>query len=126
MSTTPHNLTSSNRKDSSRNSNFQFYNKPTSFNGTKKFNTDREDSVKILGLPNPTGVQTFDERNRKVLFKKSHSKSIKLDLRNVILTNSQSTMGQFCNPKFVGNIYKAKKIMRFQSNEVKILITHNT
>ena len=120
-------LTSSDSKDSSGNSHLKFHNKPTSFTGPKNFNTDPEDYVKIPGVTNPTCVvlqQEFEERNRNLLFKKSHAKSIKLDLRNVILLDNQSTMDQFCNPKLVGNIYKANKKMCLQINGGKMLITH--
>ena len=78
-------------------------------------------------MTNPTGVvlqQAFKERNRKALSKKSHAKSINLNLRNFILIDSQPTMDLFCNPKLVGNIYKSKKKMRLQSNVGKMLITH--
>ena len=70
----------------------------------------------------PTGVvlqQTFEEWNRKVLFKKSHAKYNKLDPRYLMLIDSL-----FCNPKLAGKIYKATKMMRLKSNQVKILITH--
>ena len=60
------------------------------------------------------------------MFKKSHAKSIKLDLRNVILLDSQSTMGLFCNFKLVVNIYKTKKNMRLQSKRVKMIITQKS
>ena len=56
--------------------------------------------------------QAFEETNRKLLFNKSHTKSIQLEIRNVILLDRQSTMEIFCNAKFFGNIYKAKKSMR--------------
>ena len=49
-------LTSSDSKDSSGNSHFQFHKKPTSFAGPKKFKTDPEDYVKIPGVTTPTGV----------------------------------------------------------------------
>ena len=91
------NLTSFNSKDSSGNSHFQFHNKPTSFTGTNKFKPDPGYYVNIPGVIIPTGVvlnQEFEERNRNVLFKKSHDRSIKVDLNNVILLGSQSTMDQ--------------------------------
>ena len=55
--------------------------------------------------------QAFEEKNIKLLFKKSHSKSIKLELRIVVLMDSLSTMDLLCNPKLVGNMYKSKKKM---------------
>ena len=60
------------------------------------------------------------------MFKKSHTKSIKIDLKNLILLDSQSTMDPFCNPKLVRKIYKSKKKMRLQSDGVTMLITHKT
>ena len=59
------------------------------------------------------------------MFKKSHAKSINLDLRNVILPNSQATMDLLYNP-LIGNIYNAKKRMHLHSNGGKILITHKS
>ena len=78
-------------------------------------------------MTTPTGVvlqQAFEERNRKLLFKKSHAKSIKIDLRNIILLDVQSNMDLLFNPKLVGNIYKAKKNMYLQSNGGKMIITN--
>ena len=121
------NQTNSNSKDSSGNSHFQFHKNPTYFTGTKKFKTYREDSVKIPGVTTPTGMvlqQAFEEHNIKLMFKESHSKSIKLDISNVIILDSQSTMESFWNTKFVRNTYKDKKKMQLQSNRGKMLITH--
>ena len=60
------------------------------------------------------------------MFKKSHVKSIKIYLRNVILLDSQFNMELFCNTKLVGNIYKANKKMHLQSNGVNMIITHKS
>ena len=123
------NITSYNSEYISGNSHLKFHNKPTSFTGPKNFNTDPEDYVKIPGVTNPTCVvlqQEFEERNRNLLFKKSHAKSIKLDLRNVILLDSQSTMDIFCNLNLVGNIYKSKKKMCLQIKKGRIIITHKS
>ena len=114
------NLTISNSKDISGNIHFQFHNKPKSFTGPKKFKTHREDSISIPGVTIPTGGvlhQEFEERNRKVMLNKSHSNSIKIDHRNVIIMDRQATMELFCNPKLVGNIYKAKKRFAFRLTE---------
>ena len=58
------------------------------------------------------------------MFKNIHSKFVNIDLRNVILMDSQSNMDLLCNPKLVGNIYKAKKNICLQSNGGKMRITH--
>ena len=89
------NQTSSDSVDSSGNRHFQFHNKPSSFNGTRKFNTDPEDSVNIPVVTTPTGAvlhQSFEEWNRKVMFKKSQVNSINFELRKIILLYSQSTI----------------------------------
>ena len=91
--------------------------------------TDPGDYVNILGVTIPTGVvlqQAFEERNRKVLFKKSHFNSIKIDLRNVILLDSQYSMDLFCNTKLVRNIYKTNKNILLQSNGGTMIITHKS
>ena len=78
-------------------------------------------------MTTPTGVvlhQSFEEHKRKLILKKSHTKYINIELRNVILMNRQSTMGLFCNPKLVGNIYKAKKKMHLKSNRGNMIITN--
>ena len=123
------NLTSSNSKYSIVNSCLQFYNKTISFTGTNQFKTDREDSVKVPGVTTPTAMvlqKTFEQRNRKLMFKKIHANSIKLDLRNVILLDSQSTMDIFCNLNLVVNIYKSKKKMCLQIKKGRIIITHKS
>ena len=60
-----------------------------------------------------------------MLLQKSHSKSINIDPKNVILLGSQSTMDLFYNTKMVGNCFKDKKNMRLHINGGKMLITHN-
>ena len=58
------------------------------------------------------------------MFKKSHVKSININLRNIILLHRQSTMELYCNPKLSGKIYKSIKQMLLLRNGVKMLITH--
>ena len=50
------NLTSSDIKDSSGNSNFHFHNNPKSFTVPEKFNPDPGYSVKVPEVTTPTGV----------------------------------------------------------------------
>ena len=107
----------------------KFHNKPALFTGPKKFKIYREDYVKIPGVNTITGVvlqQEFGKRNIKVMLKNSHANSMNLDLRNVVLLDSQSTMDLFYNTKLVGKIYKAKIKMCLKSNGGKILFTHKS
>jgi uncharacterized protein YodC (DUF2158 family) len=67
--------------------------------------------------------QTFEKRNADVLFKKGGPK-IKLDLRKVILLDSQSTMDLFCNPNLVENVTKTSNVMNLQSNGGTMQIRH--
>ena len=120
-------ITSYNSENISVNSHLQFHNKPASLTGTRKFKIDREDSVKIPRVTIPKGVvlqQEFEEWNRKIMFKDIHAKSVKLELRNVILLVNQYIMDLLHNPRMVGNIYKAKKKILLQSNGGNMLITH--
>jgi hypothetical protein len=63
----------------------------------------------------------FDPRIAK-LFKQTGS-SIKLDLKEVILLDSQSTMDIFCNATLVCNISKSKSSMRLKSNGGTMVVT---
>jgi hypothetical protein len=56
----------------------------------------------------------FEPRIAK-LFKQAGS-SIKLDLKEVILLDSQSTMDLFCNAALVSKISKSRSNMRLKSN----------
>ena len=57
------------------------------------------------------------------LFKQAHN-DITLDLREVILLDSQSTMDLLCNPALVRKIFKARKPMRLKSNGGTMRVTH--
>jgi hypothetical protein len=68
-------------------------------------------------------AQSFVKKNEAMVLKQ-HTKSIELDLQNVILLDSQSTMDLFCNPKLVQDITKAKHKMTVQSNGGKLSVSH--
>jgi hypothetical protein len=59
--------------------------------------------------------KVFEPRIAK-LFKQNHGSKIKLDLREVILLESQSTMDLFCNSAMVGKTIKSASSMRLKSN----------
>jgi hypothetical protein len=56
------------------------------------------------------------------LFKQAGS-SIKLDLKEVILLDSQSTTDLFCNASLVSNISKSRSNMRLKSNGSTMVVT---
>jgi hypothetical protein len=64
----------------------------------------------------------FEARIAK-LFKQNHGSKIKLDLREVILLYSQSTMDLFCNSAMVGKTIKSASIMRLKSNGWTMVVT---
>jgi hypothetical protein len=49
------------------------------------------------------------------LFKQTHSTKIKLDLKKVILMDSQSTMDLICDPALVESTFKSSHSMRLKS-----------
>jgi hypothetical protein len=59
-----------------------------------------------------------------VLFKQNHKNKIKLDLKEVILLDSQSTMDLFCDPNLVENVAKTSKKMKLQSNSGTMMVGH--
>jgi hypothetical protein len=63
----------------------------------------------------------FEPRIAK-LFKQAGS-SIKLDLKEVILLDSQSTMDLFCNASLVSKISKSRSSMRLKSNGSTMVVT---
>jgi hypothetical protein len=56
------------------------------------------------------------------LFKQAGS-SIKLDLKEVILLDSQSTIDIFCNAALVSKISKSRSNMRLKSNDGTMVVT---
>jgi hypothetical protein len=57
----------------------------------------------------------FEPRIAKV-FKQTHGTKIKLDLKKVILLDSQSTMDLICDPTLVESTIKSSHSMRTKSN----------
>jgi hypothetical protein len=84
----------------------------------------------IPGVPQETGTmlhQAFEEtHNADILFKQNHGKEISLDLRNIILLDSQSTMDLLSNIKHVHKISRANNKMRLQSNGGSMTVNHKT
>jgi hypothetical protein len=81
---------------------------------------------KTTGVPSHNGIvlqQTFKKRNAAIVLKQSNGKPTRLDLRNVILVDSQSTMDLFCNKQLVTNVTKANNKMRLQSNGGRMTVT---
>ncbi len=58
------------------------------------------------------------------MFKETQWKEITLDLRNVIVLDSKSTMDLFCNPELVKNVTKTSHKMRLQSNGGSMSVNH--
>jgi hypothetical protein len=50
------------------------------------------------------------------LFKQTHGTKIRLDLKKVILLDSQSTMDLICDPALVESTFKSSHSMRLKSN----------
>jgi hypothetical protein len=57
----------------------------------------------------------FEPRIAK-LFKQTHGTKIKLDLKKVILLDSQGTMGLICDPALVESTFKSSHSMRIKRN----------
>jgi hypothetical protein len=57
------------------------------------------------------------------LFKQSHRTKITLDLKQVVLLDSQSTINLFCNKTLVDKTYKSKDSMRLKTNAGKMLVS---
>ena len=86
--------------------------------------TEEEDShFQIDGFQFTQMESVFEPRIAQI-FKQAHGSRIKLDLKEVILLDSQSTMDLFCNRALVRKIYKSKNKMELNSNGGTMLVTH--
>ena len=63
--------------------------------------------------------QPPEKRIKKVLLEKKHTDSIYLNLRKVILLDSQSTMNLLCTEDMVKRVYNSKKKIRLRINRGK-------
>jgi hypothetical protein len=70
-------------------------------------------------------VDTEFEPTIANLFKQAGS-SVMIDLREVILLDSQSTMDLFCNAALVSNTLKSTTSMRLKSNSGTMVVTHKS
>jgi hypothetical protein len=68
--------------------------------------------------------QTFEKSIAKVLLKQGHSKKIKLDLRRVMLLDSQSTTDLCFNKELVEGINKATTKLRLKGNGGTMTVSH--
>ena len=64
---------------------------------------------------------TFEQRNKDVLFKQNAAINIDLDLKKVILLDSQSTMDLFCNKAMVHSITRSEDQIRLKSYGSKMV-----
>jgi uncharacterized protein YodC (DUF2158 family) len=71
-----------------------------------------------------TQVENEFEPQIAKLFKQTHGTKIKLDLREIILLDSQSTMDLICNPALVKKTFKSNTNMRLKSNGGTMIVTH--
>jgi hypothetical protein len=70
-----------------------------------------------------TQVEKEFERSVAKLFKQSQGKTIELDLREVILLDSQSMMDLFCNRALVMRTYNSDMSMKLKSNGGTMVVT---
>jgi hypothetical protein len=121
---TPDDSDISDSSDGEEASNFQYEEPSTGFQMMQLDVVSHD----IQGVPTeqaPVLQQSFDNKGYdEILFKQKHGKLNKLNLRNIILLDSQSTMDLFCNSKLVDVITKASSKMRLKSNDGTMAVTH--
>jgi hypothetical protein len=71
-----------------------------------------------------TQLESKFEPKISKLFKQSHAAGISLDLTQVILLDSQSTMDLFCNKALVDKTYKSEDYMQLKTNAGTMLVRH--
>ena len=69
-------------------------------------------------------VETEFEPQIANLFKQRHGPKLKLDLRQVILLDSQSTINLLCNKALVTNAFKSNKSKQLKSNGGTMIVNH--
>jgi hypothetical protein len=126
-------ITGSEDEDSKASSHFQFQvqgatiGTPTGlWHPGQRQTNEPGDSDEIPGVQPEEGFvlyQAFEKRNAEVLFKQSHSKTKELDLKNIILLDSQSTMDLFCNKKLVKSVQHSSRPMTLASNGGTMKVT---
>ena len=87
-------------------------------NGSDLSESDQDESSHFqIGLQFTQFKDHFEPRIAK-LFKQTHATKtkIKLDLREIILLDSQSTMDLMCNETMVSKVFKSDSTMRLKSN----------
>ena len=112
--------------DDEEDSHFQLETTSEGFHFLQLDSESQDSAGVVCGEADEVGTvlqQAFEQRNSDVLFKQN-DKKIKLDLRNIILLDSQSTMDLFCNPKFVNKVMKANNKMRLTSNGGSMTVQH--
>jgi hypothetical protein len=70
-----------------------------------------------------TQIESGFEPRISSLFKQSHGDEIALDLKEIILLDSQSTMDLFCSNTLVDKVFKSVSTMRLKSNGGSMLVS---
>jgi hypothetical protein len=71
-----------------------------------------------------TQVESELEPRIAQLFKQAHGSNMTLDLREIILVDSQSTMDLICNPNLVKKIFRSSTEMQLKSNGGSMTVKH--
>ena len=70
-----------------------------------------------------TGVQSRQSKMAQMMFYNENESKAPLDLREVMLLDSESTMDLFCNKTLVSGITKSKGKLRVQGNGGTMVVT---